>query len=179
MIYLCLAQGFEEIEALATVDILRRASLSVQTVGIGSKSIVGTHGITVQADVQDIELEIQDIQAVILPGGMPGMTNLLVSDTVDTLLRQGAGKGALLCAICASPSVLGLKGYLNGLRATCYPGFEQNLTDAVYCADAVVADGNCITAKGAGVTAEFAFAIVQALTSEQLAQKIRSEMQCQ
>ena len=179
MIYLCLAQGFEEIEALATVDILRRAGLEVQTVGIGSDTVTGSHGITVQADVQNTALIAQNIQAVILPGGMPGMTHLLQSDTVDFLLRQGAEQGAYLCAICASPSVLGLKGYLKGMRATCYPGFEQNLKDAVYCSDAVVVDGKCITAKGAGVTDEFAFAIVQALTCEQLAQKIRSEMQCQ
>ena len=178
MVYVCLASGFEEIEALVTVDILRRAGLTVQTVGIGSREVTGTHGITVMADVADSELVICSPLAVVLPGGMPGMTNLLESATVDALLRQAKEKDAYLCAICASPSVLGLKGYLDGLRATCYPGFEQNLKGARVTPQAVVSDGKCITAKGAGVTQEFAFAIVQALTDEQVVQRLRSEMQC-
>jgi 4-methyl-5(b-hydroxyethyl)-thiazole monophosphate biosynthesis len=179
MIYLCLASGFEEIEALATVDILRRAGLTVQTVGIGGERITGAHGITVLADVADRDLVLQAPRAVVLPGGMPGMTNLLASQTVTDLLKAAQANDAYLCAICASPSVLGLKGYLRGVKATCYPGFEKNLVGALLCDDGVVTDGKCITAKGAGVTQQFAFAIVQALIDEQTAQKLRSEMQCQ
>lgn len=180
MILLCLAPGFEEIEALATVDILRRAGLQVTTVGIGGEYITGTHGITVRADVSDKEgiPQVENLQAVVLPGGMPGMTNLLQSETVDVLLHQASETGAYLCAVCASPSVLGVKGYLKGKRATCYPGFEDYLKGAVLCADSIVVDGRCITAKGAGVTLDFALAIVQSLTSGDLESKIRSEMQC-
>ncbi|MBR7092778.1 MAG: DJ-1/PfpI family protein [Clostridia bacterium] len=181
MILVCLADGFEEIEALATVDVLRRAGLTVRTVGIGGEKITGSHGIEVTADCREDALPALDaLQAVVLPGGMPGTKNLMDSPTVDALLRQAQARGALLCAICAAPSVLGQKGYLQGKKATCYPGFEKYLTGAQPLGEGymVVTDGRCITAKGAGVAIDFGLAIVQALLSTEKAEKLWSDMQC-
>ena len=115
MIFLFLANGFEEVEALAPLDILRRAGKEVTTVGI----ITGAHGITVRADTTDAELKLHDIEAVILPGGMPGASNLDASPVVDAALAAADKAGAYLCAICAAPMVLGRRGYLEGHRATC------------------------------------------------------------
>ena len=123
MIFLFLANGFEEVEALAPLDILRRAGKEVTTVGIGGSLITGAHGITVRADTTDAELKLHDIEAVILPGGMPGTSNLDASPVVDAALAAADKAGAYLCAICAAPMVLGRRGYLEGHRAICYPGF--------------------------------------------------------
>ncbi len=176
MVVVFLAQGFEEIEALATVDVLRRVGLVVVTVGIDGLSVTGSHGITVTAD-SAILPPVHQIQAVVLPGGMPGTTHLDASSMVDTCLQQ-VGKDCLLCAICAAPLVLGKRGLLGGKRATCYPGFESYLHGASTAGNAVEIDGNCITAKGAGVAVDFALAIVSRLISPEKAKEIGDAMQC-
>lgn len=181
MIVQFLAEGFEEIEALAVTDILRRASLPVKTVGIGGKTVRGSHGIPVIADWTEDELSAappEKLTAVILPGGMPGTTHLMESALVRQTLARGEKEGALLCAICAAPSVLGRLGYLKGKRATCFPGFEEALEGARVSDEAVVADGRVITARGAGVALEFGFAIVSALASPARADELKASMQC-
>ncbi len=180
MVVVFLANGFEEIEALATVDILRRAGLTVQTVGIGGTTVVGAHGITVMADLADDRFQFigDDIQAVVLPGGLPGTTNLAASPIVRETVTQAHDIGILVCAICAAPSVLGELGVLNGKSATCYPGYEDQLLGARPTGEPVVADGGCITAKGAGVTVEFALHVVARLVSPQKAREIGEAMQC-
>ena len=131
MIYMFLADGFEEVEALCPLDILRRAGLEVTTVGVGGKDMIsGAHGIVVQADIPDILYRDSAPDMIILPGGMPGSTNLDESKTVDAALKVAHKKGAYLCAICAAPLVLGKRGYLEGKRAVCYPGFEELLAGA-------------------------------------------------
>ncbi len=180
MIVVFLANGFEEIEALTTVDILRRAGLAVRTVGIGGHTVTGAHGITVQADAADSEpLPPYDgLEAVVLPGGLPGTTNLAASAVVTRCVTEAAEHGVLVCAICAAPSVLGNLGLLRGKRATCYPGYEDQLLGATVSGESVAADEGVVTAKGAGVTVEFALAIVSRLISPDKAREIGDAMQC-
>ena len=148
MIYVFLADGFEEIEALTPVDVLRRAGFDVKTVGVTGKTVTGSHNIPVVADITIEEVTDKDLQGVILPGGMPGTLNLENNDTVQQFADLAVKKGLLLGAICAAPSILGHKGILNGKNATCFPGFEESLIGA-YVQDAfVVTDGNIITGKG-------------------------------
>ena len=174
MIYMFLANGFEEVEALCPLDILRRAGLEVTTVGIGGDSIVGSHGIRVQADIPDTLYRDANPDMIILPGGMPGSTNLDESKTVDAALKVAARKSAFLCAICAAPLVLGKRGYLNGKRAVCYPGFEDQLTGATVSeSETVVRDGNIITAKGMGAAFDFGLELVRALKDDATAQSIK------
>lgn len=178
MIYLFLAEGFEEIEALTPVDYLRRAGVEVSTVGVGAKSITGAHNITVTADIATQELSADaSFDAVILPGGMPGTLNLENDTTVMHFVNRAFNENKLLCAICAAPSVLGHAGFLNGKRATCFPGFEDDLKGAVATGAPVEKDGNIITARGAGVAADFAFAIIAAIMNQETADRICRQIQ--
>ena len=178
MIALFLADGFEEIEALATVDILRRAHLDVQTVGVNGRQIRGTHGIEVTADILDREWTADELEAVVLPGGMPGTLHLEQSPVVQYAIDTAVNRGLYLCAICAAPSILGHKGLLEGKRATCFPGFEKDLKGAHIQGEAVVMDDRFITAKGAGVAVDFGLRIVAALTSPEQAAVLGDAMQC-
>lgn len=178
MIAIFLADGFEEIEALAVVDLLRRAELPVTTVGIGGKTPVGSHGIPVCADITEDELNPSALTAVVLPGGMPGTLHLEASATVQQSLRYAVDNRLPVAAICAAPSVLGHAGYLKGIRATCYPGFEDALDGAVVSDEPVVTDGLFTTARGAGVAVDFALELVSRLASPDTAANIRSAIQC-
>lgn len=178
MIPVFLANGFEEIEALATVDILRRAGVEVVTVGVGSTMPVGAHGIAVCADIAENALNLDTIDGIVLPGGMPGTTNLEASATVQEAVAYAAERGLLMAAICAAPSILGHGGYLCGKQATCYPGFESELTEAIVCQSGVVTDGNIITASGAGVAVDFALELVRYLVSAETADTIRGGIRC-
>lgn len=178
MVVVFLANGFEEIEALATVDVLRRAELDVKAVGVGGDTIRGAHGMTVLADIVDVNLCLDDITAVILPGGMPGTLNLEASQVVQDAIRLAVDKQLPVGAICAAPSVLGHLGLLRGVNATCYPGFEEALDGAVITEKPVITDGLFTTAKGAGVAIDFALEIVARLLSSEAANRIREAMQC-
>lgn len=174
MVYLFLANGCEEIEALMPLDILRRGGVAVTTVAVGgSDAVVGSHGIRIGADIPDVLFRDATPEAVILPGGMPGSENLAASKTVSTALKVTAKSGGLLCAICAAPMVLGKYGYLNGKTAICYPGFEKTLTGAKISEQKVVRDGNVITAAGMGVAAEFGFEILKALKGNDVSERVR------
>lgn len=175
MIYMFLADGFEEVEALCPLDVLRRAGLEVTTVGVGGKDMIaGAHGIMVQADIPDVMYRDSEPDMIILPGGMPGATNLDESKTVDAALKVAAKKGAYLCAICAAPLVLGKRGYLEGKNAVCYPGFEEYLNGAnVSETETVVKDGKVITAKGMGAAFEFGLELVRALKDDETAENIK------
>ena len=178
MIYVFLADGFEEIEALATVDILRRADIKTLTVGIGTKAPTGTHGIKVEADITEAEATANGLDGVVLPGGLPGAWNLKASGKVEELTRYCNENGKLVSAICAAPSVLGDWGLLSGKKAICYPGFEDKLTGAEIIDAPAVLDGMTVTGKGAGAAIEFALQIVAVLKGEAEAEKIKEAMQC-
>ncbi len=174
MVYLFLANGFEEIEALCPLDLLRRAGVEVTTVGVnGADHVMGSHGICVQADLPDTMLRDARPEMVILPGGMPGANNLDDSRTVSDMLRLTAANGGYLAAICAAPMALGHKGYLQGKRAICFPGFEGELTGATVASERVVRDGNVITAAGLGVALEFGLTLVAALKGDAVAAELR------
>lgn len=178
MIYVFLADGFEEIEALAPVDLLRRAGVAVQTVGITGKTVTGSHNISVTADILPEEVVLNEaVQAVVLPGGMPGAKNLDADETVSRAIAFAAEKGKLLCAICAAPFLLGKRGLLQGKKAICYPGFEKDLTGAEISEKSVCRDGSIITAKGMGVATEFGLKIVEALSGEKTAAELRATIQ--
>ena len=173
MIYMFLANGFEDVEALCPLDLLRRAGLQVTTVGVGGDMIVGAHGIAVQADMPDTMYRDAKPEMVILPGGMPGTRNLDASRTVEAALKAASSGGAYFAAICAAPMVLGKRGYLEGKRAICFPGFEEYLTGAELATERVVTDGKVITAAGMGVALEFGLALVAALKGQAVADELR------
>ena len=161
-IFVFLADGFEEIEALTPVDILRRAGLSVKTVSVMDEQVVaGAHGVPVMADMMFDEVNAEDAEMILLPGGLPGATNLDAHQGLSQMILDFAKEEKPLAAICAAPLVFGNRGLLEGKKATCYPGFETYLKGAQYTADLVEKDGNFITGKGPGAAMEFAFAIVE------------------
>lgn len=182
MIYVFLANGFEEIEALAPVDIIRRANIPVQTVGIGGRVVFGSHNIPVTADIDDTQVHFdENLQAIVLPGGMPGTKNLDESKMVQNAIDYCVDNNILIAAICAAPSILAHKGLLNGKNAISFPEYQQELeaSGAKLCNEFVCHDGNIITARGMGVSIEFGLEVVRVLTTEKNAQNIREKMQCQ
>ena len=161
-IFVFLADGFEEIEAITPVDVLKRAGLNVQTVSVmEEQTVAGAHGITVLADKMFADIRLGDAEMLLLPGGLPGATNLDAHQGLSDMIMDFAAEGKPLAAICAAPLVFGNRGLLQGKKATCYPGFETYLTGAEYTAALVETDGNFITAKGPGAAMDFAFAIVE------------------
>ena len=178
MIYVFLANGFEEIEALAVVDVLRRAELDVLTVGVGEDFVIGSHQIPVACDISEKTLVLDEkVEAIVLPGGMPGTLNLEKSPVVQKAIDWVIENDKLVCAICAAPSILGHKGLLEGKNATCFPGFEEELFGANVSKEFVVKDGNIITAKGMGSAIEFGLQIAQFLTNPLEVKKIRASLQ--
>ena len=178
MVYVFLADGFEEVEAFTPVDYMRRAGIDVVTVGVGSLQIKGAHGITVICDKTEIDIAYDDgIQGIVLPGGMPGTLNLERSSVVQNFIDFCSKNGKMIAAICAAPSVLGHKNLLNCKKAVCFPGFENDLYGAVIEDCFSVTDGNIITAKGAGSASEFAFDIIKYLVSAEKASEIKSTVQ--
>jgi len=176
MMYIFFAPGFEETEAVGTLDMLRRAEIEIKSVGIGGKTVTGSHGITVVCDLADSELSLDGLQGIILPGGMPGTLNLEKSEAVRTAIGHCTQRELLICAICAAPSILGRIGLLAGKRFTCYPGFEQQV-EGEYTGARVERDGQLITAKGPGCTIAFALEIIRAVAGEQAAHKIEVSLQ--
>lgn len=173
MIYVFLAEGFEEIEALTPIDLLRRAGLEVKSVAIGGGSAVkGAHGIEVAADITEAEFCDKHPAVVILPGGMPGTTNLMESAAVSFAVIDALANEGLVCAICAAPSIPGQMGLLKNHRATCFPGFEEYLDGATVEDERVISDGQFITAKGMGCAAEFGLAIIEALLGKEKADEV-------
>lgn len=174
MVYIFLANGFEEIEALCVLDFLRRAGVETKTVGVGTKIATGSHKIPVICDVESNELSgNEDFDMIILPGGLPGATNLDESKTVDHFINRAVDEDKFISAICAAPFILGKRGILNGKRAVCYPGFENELTGATVMADGCVRDGKIITARGMGKSHDFALEIVETLTDKETRQRLK------
>lgn len=170
MVYVFLAEGFEEIEALSVVDILRRAQLQVKTVGVYEKTVTGAHNISVETDILIGEVDITKASALVLPGGMPGAVNLYNSQKLCDLIIKAANNFVPLCAICAAPEVFGKLGLLNGRDYTCYPGFQDqsfggNYTKLPVCT-CFMGEYPLVTANGPASAADFAFAILNLLTED-------------
>ncbi|MCI8525852.1 MAG: DJ-1/PfpI family protein [Oscillospiraceae bacterium] len=163
MVYLLLGKGFEEIEAITPVDVLRRCGVEVQTAGIGGLEIEGGHGVVVRADCRVEDIDQEKLEMIVVPGGLGGVASIQGSEAALRAIRAARAAGKYVAAICAGPSVLGGLGLLQGRRATCYPGVEGQLTGAV-CEDGpVVVDGKLITSRGPGTSAAFALALAEAL----------------
>ena len=175
MVYLFLADGFEEIEALCPLDFLRRAGVETLTVGVNSKVAMGSHKIPVTCDITAEELDINaDFDMVILPGGLPGAYNLDESSVVDTMLKRAVAEDKYIAAICAAPFVLGKREILKGKRATCYPGFEKELLGATPVSEGVVRDGKIITGRAMGSSHDFALEIVESLCGKETREKLKA-----
>ncbi len=178
MVYVFLADGFEIIEALAPVDMLTRAGVEVKTVGVTGKLVSSSNKIRVTSDITIDEFDFYDVEAIVLPGGMPGTINLEANDKVQQAIDNAVNIDVPVCAICAAPSILGNKGLLNGKEATCFPGFEDKLAGADLSEKYVVTDGNFITARGAGVCIDFGLEIVKKLKGAEVAETVRKQIQC-
>ena len=172
------ADGFEEMEAIAPVDLLRRAGVEVCTVGVGKKLVRGAHSILLETDVEQSFAVLENLEGVVLPGGQKGVEGLAASPVVHKAVRFAAEQKKMLAAICAGPSVLGQMGLLSGVKATCYPGFEEQLKGARVTQASVCIDQNMITARGAGVATEFALALVAYLKGQDEATRLAGEIQC-
>ena len=177
MIYMFLADGFEEVEALAPLDILRRANADIVTVGVTGEYITGTHDIVVKADIALSDVDCENIDALILPGGLGGTNNMDDSSEVKSLVQYAADNNKLVCAICAAPSILGKMGLFEGKEATCYPGFENTFKGGKYIKKSVVKCDNFITSDGMGSAYKFGFEITSALAGNDVAERIKEQIQ--
>ncbi|MCR4861629.1 MAG: DJ-1/PfpI family protein [Ruminococcus sp.] len=180
MIYVFLAEGFEEIEALTPVDLLRRAGKKVVTVGVGDSVIVGSHSIPVVPDTIAQEAVLGDeLEMIVLPGGMPGTLNLESSPYVQAAIDYCMDKNIIIGAICAAPSILGHKGLLRNKTAVCYEGFETQLDGAKIGEGSVAVDGNIVTARGAGVATQFALKLVELSVSKAESDRLFRAILCE
>ncbi|WP_343209217.1 DJ-1 family glyoxalase III [Anaerolentibacter hominis] len=176
--YLFLADGFEEIEGLTVVDLLRRAGIDITMVSIqGDLKITGSHGIVVQADKLFSEIDPEDADMLILPGGLPGTNHLAEHEGLVKALKQFYKEGKMLAAICAAPGVLGMNHILEGKRATCFPGHEEKLLGAEYTGEKVTVDKNVITGRGMGASMEFGLEIVSHFKGKDAADKLAKSTQ--
>ena len=177
-----LADGFEEVEALAPIDVLRRSGASVTVAGLKPERgnlVRGAHDIWIRCDVELCDVREDRFDAIVLPGGMPGALNLHKSEVVNSMVLDTYKRGDLVCAICASPAfVLAPTGILDGKKATCYPGCEEKYSHLDFCGERVVRDGNVITGAGPGTALEFGLLITEALFGKEVSSKIHSDMIC-
>ncbi|MBR5515902.1 MAG: DJ-1/PfpI family protein [Clostridia bacterium] len=179
MFYIFLANGFEEIEALCPYDLLLRANIEVKTVSINeTEAVIGTHGIEIKADTTIDKLDLnEDFCGIMLPGGLPGSSNLEACAAVQDFITRAYSENKLISAICAAPFILGNRNLLNGKKATCFPGFEDKLAGAVVTGEKVCTDGNIITAKGMGAAFDFGIEIIKYFKGESFALDVKAKTQ--
>ncbi|MBP5570182.1 MAG: DJ-1/PfpI family protein [Prevotella sp.] len=176
-VYQFMADGFEDVEALIPVDVLRRGGVDIKTVSImGRLEVESAHGVTIKADMLFEDADLEDADMLLLPGGMPGASNLDAHEGLKAALVKQAESGKKVGAICAAPFVLGKLGILKGKRATCYPGFEQYLEGATYTAALFTIDGNIVTGEGPAAAFPYAYSILALLTTEETATEVATGM---
>ena len=177
MVYLLLGTGFEETEAIAPLDLLRRAGVDVCTVGVGGKTVYGSHKIGVVADLELGEMDLTNLDMIVLPGGLGGVASARASQAALDALKWAWDNSRFVAAICAGPTVLADLGITDGRNATCYPGCENQMGNAHMAADAaVIRDGRLITGTSAGCAVAFGLALIEALKGEQEAQRIANQI---
>lgn len=177
MVFMLLGTGFEETEAITPLDLLRRAGVNILTVGIDGKVVTGSHKIRVEADITLDEMDLTDMEMMIIPGGMGGVASLRACPAALEALKFAWENGKYVAAICAGPTVLADLGITDGLKATCYPGQEQNMGSAVVDSSAAfVVSGNLITGASAGCAVPFSLALVEALKGREAAEKIKDQI---
>lgn len=177
MVYVLLGTGFEEIEALAPVDLLRRAGIEVRTVGLNGKTVYGSHAIGVEADITIDELDVGDAEMIVLPGGLGGVASIRGCRKALDAVKAVHAAGKVVAAICAGPTVLADLGLLTGVKATCYPGQIPNMKDARVVENAAcVTDGRIITGTSAGTAIPFALALIESLKGPETAGAIADQI---
>ena len=170
------ATGYEEIEALAVVDVLRRGQVEVSMVGVSAKTVVSARGISINMDTTLDEVNHDEVDMMVLPGGVPGIINLESNERLIKELKSFREQGKWLAAICAAPSILGSQGLLVGEKATCYPNYESKLIGCEHIDENVVVSGKVVTGKGAGVAIDFAIKILEVLKGKEIADQVRKSM---
>ena len=176
MIYMFLGTGFEETEAIAPLDLLRRAGLKVLTVGLNGKTIYGSHGIGVEADITIDELDLTDLEMVILPGGLGGVASIKACEKAMDAILFAYENGKYTAAICAGPTILAQLGITDGKQATCYPGCETQMGSAIMVEAAAVTDGKVITGTSAGCAVPFGLALIAVLKGREAAEAIAKQI---
>lgn len=176
MVYVLLGTGFEEVEAIAPVDLLRRAGVSVLTVGVVGKAVTGSHGITVEADITLEQMDLTDLEMIVLPGGLGGVATARSSQAALDALRFAYENNKFVAAICAGPTVLAELGIIGDRRATCYPGCETGMGNATIVESACVTDGKLITGASAGCAIPFALGLIEALKGKEEADRIAKQI---
>ena len=176
MVYMLLGTGFEETEAIAPLDLLRRAGVSVATVGINGKIIKGSHGIGVEADIEISEMDLTDLDMIVLPGGLGGVDSIKASQAALDAVRFAWENGKFVAAICAGPTILAQLGITDGRSATCYPGCETQMGSANMVQAAAVTDGKVITGTSAGCAIPFGLALIAALKGQDAAETIAKQI---
>ena len=177
MVYVLLGTGFEEMEAIAPIDLMRRAGIDVKTVGVTGKTVYGSHGIGVEADILPEEMDLDAMEMIVLPGGLGGVASARASKPALDALRYGWEQGRFVAAICAGPTVLADLGITDGRNATCYPGCEAQMDSAkLQPGAAAVRDGRLITGTSAGCAVPFALELIRALRGEEKAQTIAAQI---
>ncbi len=172
MVYIILGKGFEEAEAIIPCDLLRRAGVQTEFVGIGAKSISGGHGITVEADRTVEQTDLTQADMIVLPGGLGGVASILSCQKVLDAVSEMYNAGKFVAAICAAPTILAQLGITSGKKATCYPGMENEMKDAIMCDCDAIRDANVITGRAAGAAFAFAKELITALCSPETAMQI-------
>lgn len=177
MVYMLLGTGFEETEAIAPLDLLRRAGVEVMTVGINGKIVVGSHGIGIEADIELSELDLTDLEMIVLPGGLGGVTSVRASEGAMNALKFAWDNGKFVAAICAGPTVLADLHITDSKNTTCFPGCEGGMGSAIVHADVpCIRDGKLITGASAGCAIPFGLALIAALKGQDAADKIRKQI---
>ena len=176
MVYMLLTDGFEDIEAIEVLDILRRSGVSVKTVGVFGEKVTSSHGVTVFCDMISSGVKKEELDMLILPGG-PGHTEYEKSAEVISLINHAADNKKYIASICAAPSVIGKMGLLDGKKFTCYPGFEEFCRGGIFTDKKVEADGLFVTGKGPGAAADFGFMLAEILTDKKTADSVKEQMQ--
>ena len=178
MVYVFLADGFEEVEAITPIDYLKRSKIEVLLIGVTGKIVTGSHNLKVFTDhfLDEFDLKIKENDMIILPGGIKGTKNLSSNKIVLDCIKKSFEIGSI-AAICAAPTILGELNLLEGLKACCYPGLEKHLKKATVLFDDVVVDGNIITSKGAGTAQQFSFKIIEYLLNEEKSREIKDQVQ--
>ena len=177
MVYILLAPGFEEMEALAPADLLRRAGLDVALVSLEGDFVPSGHNIIVKADMELSQVRLEDMQMLVLPGGGVGVTNLGNDERVENLVKQAHEQGKTLCAICAAPSLLSKWGLLEGKKAVCYPTWSDRIPDAHYLpGEKLAQDGSIVTGQAAGTSFEFGLKLIEILSGSETADRIQKEI---
>ena len=176
MVYMLLGTGFEETEAIAPLDLLRRADVKVLTVGVNGKTVYGGHGIGIEADITLEQLDLTDLEMIVLPGGLGGVASVRASKAAMDALQFAWENDKFVAAICAGPTVLADLGITNGKRATCYPGCESGMGSASVVTEAAVRDGKLITAASAGCAVKFGLALIEALKGADEAKTVETQI---